>query len=116
MKAPAGGSSESFTGDATFYNTGMGACGVQSQDSDMIVALAAPDFDPTSPGGNPNKNSLCGTSILVSYKGGPEVACKILDRCPECAHGAIDLSPAAFKAMGADANAGRVPVTWRYAS
>jgi len=84
VKAPAGGSGQTFTGDATYYNVGMGACGVQSQDSEKIVALAAPDFDPTSPGGNPNKNSLCGKYILVSYKGGPEVACKILDRCPEC--------------------------------
>ena len=84
VKAPAGGSSGSHTGEATFFNTGMGACGVTSQDSDMMVALAAGDFDPTSPGGNPNKNSLCGKSIRVSYKGGPEVICKILDRCPEC--------------------------------
>ena len=42
-----------------------------------------------------------------------EVDVRIVDRCPRCAPGDIDLSPEAFARI-ADIAQGRVPIAWRY--
>ncbi|CAG8526087.1 11848_t:CDS:2 [Ambispora leptoticha] len=105
--------SGSHSGDGTFYNPGLGACGQTDDDQSMIVALNAPDFDPSTPNGNPNKNSLCGRQIRICYNGKTVVA-TIEDRCPECASGAIDMSPAVFNQL-ADPSVGRLHgVQWDY--
>lgn len=46
---------------------------------------------------------------------GPDgsVAVRIMDQCPECAEGDIDMSPQAFELI-APIEAGRVPISWRY--
>ena len=63
---------------------GLGACGIMNNENDMIAAVASPDFDPYTPNGNPNRNSLCGRYISVT---GPKGTITVLavDRCPECA-------------------------------
>ncbi|PUU79722.1 plant expansin, partial [Tuber borchii] len=102
------------SGQATFYNTGLGSCGVESHDTDFICAIAAPRYDAQGTA-NPNNNPLCGKKINVSYNGGPSVTVTIRDRCPECAENNLDLSPAAFQAMGATPDQGRVNVVWSFA-
>lgn len=104
-----------YSGQGTFYNTGLGSCGITSQDTDFICAISAPLYDAQG-AANPNNNPLCGKKIKVSYKGGTPVTVTIVDRCPECAKPDLDLSPAAFKAMGASPDQGRVDITWSYAS
>jgi len=71
------------SGQATFYNTGLGSCGITSHDTDFICAIAAPRYDAEGTA-NPNNNPLCGKKINVSYNGGKPVTVTIVDRCPEC--------------------------------
>jgi hypothetical protein len=42
---PSSGSGQTFTGDGTFYATGLGACGIVNTDSDFIAAVAEGQFD-----------------------------------------------------------------------
>jgi hypothetical protein len=52
---------------ATWYNPGLGACGISNSDSDLIVAVSATTFD-QFPGatGNPNNNPICNRGIQIS--------------------------------------------------
>ncbi|KAI7862897.1 RlpA-like double-psi beta-barrel-protein domain-containing protein-containing protein [Spinellus fusiger] len=100
----------SFSGDGTYYNTGLGSCGWWSKDTDYIVAVNAPQM---ANGANPNNNRNCGKWINVK---GPKGSVKVftVDTCPTCTYGSLDLSPAAFAKI-ADMSAGRVHITWNWA-
>lgn len=100
-----------FTGDATFFVPGLGACGRVNLPTDLVASLPAVMFDP-SPGGNPNQNKNCGRKIKVD-RGSRSVVATIVDRCPECKRGDIDLSPAAFMRI-ASLTEGRVKVSWKF--
>ncbi|CAG8486858.1 1254_t:CDS:2 [Ambispora gerdemannii] len=100
---------EEFSGDGTYYNTGLGACGIESHDSDFIAAINKPQFGDSQ---NPNTNPICGKQASVKGPKG-SVTIKILDMCPECVYGSLDLSPAAFDQI-ADRSAGRVKITWHF--
>jgi len=100
------------SGQGTFYNTGLDACGDTDKDSDLIAAASFLLFD-SYPGAtaNPNLNPICGKTVTASY-GGKSVTVKIVDRCAGC-NGKFDLdfSPSAFNAL-ADPNLGRIDITW----
>lgn len=83
------------SGRFTYYTPGLGACGQTHSESDLVVALNAADFDPSTPNGNPNNNPLCGRRIRASYNG-KSVDVTLVDRCPGCNSGDLDLSPSAF--------------------
>jgi rare lipoprotein A (peptidoglycan hydrolase) len=53
---------------------------------------------------------MCGKCIEVKGPKG-SVVVKVLDKCPECKKGAVDLSKSAFEKI-ADVSAGRVPSSW----
>jgi len=96
---PSGGapSGQTYTGDVTYYTPGLGSCGVTNSDSDPIVALAENMMSAMTPAsGNPNENPLCGKSITISY-GGKTATAKIMDTCPGCANGGLDLTPSLFE-------------------
>jgi expansin (peptidoglycan-binding protein) len=59
-------------------------------------------------------SAICGAYVEIS---GPKglVTVRIVDQCPECPAGNIDLSPQAFARI-ADLVAGRVPISWRIVS
>ncbi|KIM91522.1 hypothetical protein PILCRDRAFT_810813 [Piloderma croceum F 1598] len=103
-----------YTGDATFYTPGLGACGAYSSPSDYIVAVAAPTFDSyPGAGSNPNQNPICFKHITVNYQG-QSVDVTIVDRCADCPGANLDLSPAAFDVL-ADPSVGRLyNVQWNY--
>jgi len=103
--------SATFSGDGTFYEVGLGACGQTNSDSQLVCALSFTQFDP-SPNGNPNLNPNCGRQIQIS-SGGKSVVCTIVDRCQGCAFGSVDMSPAAFDKL-ANPSAGRIPITWNF--
>lgn len=104
-------SSGSYSGDGTYYQPGLGSCGWTNSDSDMIVAV---NHIQMANGANSNHNPNCGRTIKVKGPKG-SVTVKVVDTCPGCGSGALDLSPAAFEKI-ADLSAGRVPISWSYAN
>jgi len=104
-----------FSGDGTFYATGLGACGITNKDTDFIAAASEKFFDvfPGYNGANPNNNPLCGRKVSVTY-GGKTMTVAITDRCTACAYGALDFSPAAFNTI-ADPATGRIhDISWHF--
>lgn len=88
------------SGDATYYATGLGACGMVSTDTSMIAAVSHLLFD-TFPGAtaNPNLNPICGRKVIATYQG-KSVEVEIVDRCTGCAIYDLDFSPSAFQQIG----------------
>jgi expansin (peptidoglycan-binding protein) len=95
------------TGEATFYAaTGAGNCSFEATPDDlMIAAMNHTDYA---------NARLCGAYVEVT---GPQgiVTVRIVDRCPGCAPGDIDLSREAFALIANPAD-GRVPIEWRVVS
>jgi expansin (peptidoglycan-binding protein) len=95
-----------YRGEGTFYGaTGVGNCSYDATGDTGIAALNHTDY------GN---SAMCGAYLRVAGPLG-EVTVKIVDRCPECAPGDVDLSQAAFARI-ANPSAGRVPISWRLVS
>jgi expansin (peptidoglycan-binding protein) len=94
-------------GVATYYDaTGAGNCSFDPSPSDLDVAAMD---DPEWQG-----SSVCGACATVMGPKG-NVTVRIVDRCPECEKGHLDLSKQAFAKI-ADLSAGRVPITWSIVS
>ena len=97
-----------YTGDFTWYQTGLGACGITSSPSDHIVAISEDMFDLyTPPSGNPNDNTLCGKTVDLTGVDGTIYPAKIVDRCTGCAISDLDLSEDFFNTVTNNGN-GRV--------
>ncbi len=92
-------------GEGTYYDAdGSGNCSFDPSPGDpMVGAMNETDYQGSAP---------CGACAHVTGPTG-EVTVRIVDRCPECAPGDIDLSPQAFERIAA-LSAGRVPITWTY--
>ncbi|KAJ1951186.1 hypothetical protein FBU59_000315 [Linderina macrospora] len=98
-----------FSGDGTYFTPDTGACGKRNKSSDLIAALNKPQY------GNVDKKSPeCGKCALVKGPLG-QVKVQIVDACPECKFGSLDLSPTAFEKI-AKKKDGRVKITWTYTS
>lgn len=99
------------SGNATYYDdAGYGACGTQIDAATQLL-VAAPAAYWTTP--NPNDDPLCqGISIQVTY-GGTTITVPVVDKCPTCDAGHIDLSRPAFAAL-ADTDLGTILVTWQF--
>jgi expansin (peptidoglycan-binding protein) len=91
------------TGDGTYYAaTGDGACSFGPSPNDLdVAAMNAPQFA---------GSAVCGECVAVTGPKG-SVTLRIVDLCPECKSGDLDMSQEAF-AMIADVSAGRVKITW----
>jgi expansin (peptidoglycan-binding protein) len=94
-------------GIATWYEaTGAGHCGYDASPQDMdVAAMNAPQFA---------GSAVCGACAEVK---GPQgtVRVRIVDSCPECLAGHLDLSEEAFAKI-APVSAGRVNTEWRLVS
>jgi hypothetical protein len=101
-----------YTGDLTYYEPGLGACGVTSQNSDKIVAISHLVFDAVSVGSNPNANPLCGKKIRAR-KDNKSVDLTVVDRCTGCQPKDIDVTINTFAGL-ADVDLGRVLVEWNW--
>lgn len=98
-----GGAAEVFSGEATYYNaTGTGACGQATQDSALVAALNGAQYSKAN----------CGRCASIKGPNGTVVV-KLLDKCPGCSFGDIDLSTTAFSKI-AKLSAGRVKITWSF--
>jgi len=99
---------EMFTGDATFFFPGLGACGIVNGPGDFIAAASHEMFD-TFPGAtpNPNDNPICGKSVTAMADGNT-VTVTITDRCAGCdGLGDLDFTPTAFAVL-APTSVGRI--------
>ncbi|WP_405620935.1 expansin EXLX1 family cellulose-binding protein [Streptomyces sp. NBC_00076] len=95
-----------YSGEGTFYGaTGVGNCLYDAIGDIAVAALNHADFD---------TSRMCGAYLQVKGPRG-EITVKVVDRCPECRPGDIDLSEGAFARI-ADPVAGRVPITWKLVS
>ena len=97
---------EMHTGEGTYYDfaDGSGNCGFPATPDDLRVAA----MNQTDYAGS----AACGTCARITGPTG-SVTVRVVDRCPECAPGDIDLSPSAFDEI-AERSAGRVPIAWTY--
>jgi expansin (peptidoglycan-binding protein) len=95
------------TGEATYYDAdGSGNCSFDPSPSDlMVAAMNGVEYDMAS---------WCGGCVEVEGPRGAVVV-RIVDSCPGCSAGDLDLSREAFAAI-ADLPQGRVPITWRAAA
>ncbi|KAG6332260.1 hypothetical protein ID866_6831 [Astraeus odoratus] len=102
------------TGQGTFFNTGLGACGITNNDGEHIAAVSQLLFDiyPGYTGTNPNTNPICGKTVTAHYQGRSTTVI-ITDRCVACAITDLDFSPAAFNDL-ADPAQGRIDITWEW--
>jgi len=93
------------SGEATYYSfaDGTGACMFDSTPGNLMIG-AINQFDYEN-------SQMCGACVKVK---GPDstIVIRIVDLCPGCPKGNIDLSPLAFS-MIADTLLGRVPITWQ---
>lgn len=98
---------QDVTGIATYYDaTGEGACSFDASPGDLdVAAMNAPQY---------GDSSVCGECVAIDGPKG-KVTVRIVDKCPECKTGHLDLSKSAFAKI-ADVSAGRVPITWRVVS
>lgn len=98
--APAGFTS----GIATYYDaTGAGACMFDPSPGDLrVAAMNAPQYGTAD---------LCGAWVEVN---GPQgsITVRIVDLCPECESGHLDLSQEAFAAIGNPVD-GIIAIDWR---
>ncbi|KAI8991124.1 RlpA-like double-psi beta-barrel-protein domain-containing protein-containing protein, partial [Mycotypha africana] len=104
---------ETYSGTATWFspeNNGgnYGACwGEWIDDDSAIVALNANQY------GSMNKNSdWCGTKVQISGPHGTATA-KVLDACPGCGWGDLDLTPSLFKRVVGNLDKGVGKIHWK---
>ncbi|SPO30135.1 uncharacterized protein UTRI_05974 [Ustilago trichophora] len=106
--------SSPFTGHATYYDTGLGACGIVNSDTDPIVAISKDVFEQYNPSsGNPNHNSLCGRKVEISWKGKKTLAFA-MDECPSCYPTSLDMSPSVFEALDCKDKGILDGIQWRF--
>jgi expansin (peptidoglycan-binding protein) len=97
---------ETHNGEGTFYGGGsFGNCGFDQNVGVLYAAMNQADYQ---------NARACGGYVRVTGPDGT-VTVQIVDRCPECAPGDVDLSPEAFDRI-ADPVDGRVPISWTYVS
>lgn len=93
------------TGEATFYDAdGSGSCSFGASPEDLLVAAIN--------GADWTGSAHCGACVEVEGPAGTVVV-RIVDKCPGCADGDLDLGREAFAEI-ADPERGRVPIQWRF--
>ena len=89
-------------GEGTHYDfDGKGKCGLEAPADRLIAAMNSADYA---------KASWCGACLVVTGPDG-EIVVRVVDKCPRCKHGDLDLSREAFELI-APLSAGRIPITW----
>lgn len=96
-----------FAGQATYFAVGLGACGWTSSDADFIVALNTPQY---------SQDSHCGQQVaILNQQNGVWQTATVVDECPGCADGSLDMSPALFAALnGGNMDQGVFPIGWHF--
>ena len=94
---------EEFEGEATYYDAdGTGACGFPASNDFMVAAINDEQYSKAN----------CGRCIEVTGPSG-KVVVRIVDKCPGCSFGDVDLSQTAFGKI-AKLSAGRIDIKWHF--
>lgn len=92
-----------YSGEATYYDAdGTGACGFPASTDFFVAAMNGAQY----------AKADCGRCVSVTGPKGT-VTVRIVDKCPGCDEGDLDLSMTAFGKI-AKLSDGRVPITWRF--
>jgi len=96
------------TGDITFYDVGLGACGTTNDgNTEDVVALPVGMMGTES-----NDNPFCSKTITIT-KGSVSIKATVVDKCMGCPGDNIDLSEHAFSQLAPLAT-GRTTATWYF--
>ncbi|MDC0666758.1 expansin EXLX1 family cellulose-binding protein [Nannocystis radixulma] len=98
---------EVHSGEATYYAAdGSGNCSFDANPGEpMVAAMNNVDYA---------ASAACGACVAIDGPDG-SITVRIVDSCPGCPQGDIDLSEGAFPMIAA-MELGRVPISWRYVS
>jgi len=93
------------TGEATHYAAdGTGKCSFAKPATTPLLVAAASHADYASV-------ASCGTCVVVVGPDEAEILVRVVDRCPACKPGDLDLSHDAFELLAPLAK-GRIPIRW----
>jgi expansin (peptidoglycan-binding protein) len=92
-------------GALTWYKDGLGARGWTNQPSDYVVALNSAQY---------GSGQYCGRRIEITAEGKTAIAA-IVDECPGCGAGGLDLSHGLFEHFAPDTK-GVLSGSWRFVS
>ncbi|KAG8856784.1 hypothetical protein FRB96_006288 [Tulasnella sp. 330] len=96
--------SKTYIGRATYFYTGLGACGGYNYNSQHIIALDASLYEAF--------DDVCGKWLTITNTQNHKSARGwIVDECPGCGYGSLDLSPSLFSMLGSESE-GVLPIEW----
>ncbi|MEU9320886.1 hypothetical protein [Streptomyces sp. NPDC048295] len=98
--------SGSYHGRATYYPTGLTACGITMTDRDFGVALDPDMFGSAYP------SPVCGKKVEITYNG-KSITATVVDRSEGAGRYGLDLTPGAYSAL-ASFEQSSIDVTWRF--
>lgn len=99
-----------YTGDMTYYDPGVGSCGIASGPNEDVVALSK---EIMRNGANPNANPRCGSRIGIwNPQTKKKYSAKVVDTCQGCKKGDIDVSPALFKKIAPNGDGRVAGINW----
>jgi len=92
------------SGRGTWYEPGLGSCGQTNNRNQLVVALSESIM---------NKAADCGKSVQITSNGKTANAL-VVDSCPGCGSGDLDMSPALFQHF-ASLGQGVIHINWHQA-
>lgn len=95
-------------GQLTFYNTeeNDGACGWFNHNSEHVVAVNSAQFE---------AENMCGKYVEVHNKlNDKTLVAQIVDECPTCNYGDLDLSEGFYDALVGDRDVGVAPIDFKF--
>ncbi|PIA93029.1 hypothetical protein CB0940_03839 [Cercospora beticola] len=91
------GAAMAITGDLTYYNAGMGACGKVSSEGEYVCAIGHKMYAAAVIGTNPNNNPYCGKQIRATLpETGKTVTVTVVDSCGGCEDNSLDFAGGAW--------------------
>ncbi|KJA22598.1 hypothetical protein HYPSUDRAFT_138870 [Hypholoma sublateritium FD-334 SS-4] len=98
------------TGQATFFQPGLGACGIDNSATDLIAYVSTIVFDNVPGFTGTNTNPLCGLKATVTFEG-KSIVVALTGACSSCQPGDLAMSPTAFSDL-ANLSLGRIDINW----
>ncbi|KAN0090814.1 RlpA-like double-psi beta-barrel-containing domain containing protein [Tylopilus felleus] len=96
----------SYNGIGTYFDVGLGACGFNNVNTDLIVALPVSQY---------GTGQHCNQYVWIEDTQTKKTAyAQVRDKCPGCQEGHLDMSPTLFENLGAPLGQGVIDITWHF--